>query len=284
MSALLFPIGAAITHALGILFDRGMMTRREVGHRQYTILLFLGAFTWSTLAALALGGFLDLSLPGRIIWLTLGVILIAALYNPFYYQGIEKQHAEEFEPILMLTPLAAIIAAGIVFPSERNPQILGAALIASLALAFPYLGRRRWSWSIYDWRLLLYVGLAAVEVLLIKEILVFIHPAALYSVRTAGVLIALAFFYTFVRPISWEKVGKGEVRSVLLIATLPTLQVILTYYAIAHLGIVLSMLVFMIYPIAVYSGAAIFLKERLHWRNVLSGAVILAAVLFAVTR
>lgn len=211
------------------------------------------------------------------------VVGMASLYNPLYYQGIEKQHAEEFEPILMLTPLAAILAAGIAFPSERNPAIFGAALVASAALAFPYFGRWR-NFSVYNWRLLSYVGLAAVEVLLIKEILALIHPAALYSMRTAGILIILTLFYTLIRPISWEQIGKGEMRSVFLIALLPAAQMILIYYAIANLGIVLSMLLFTVYPIVVYTGAALFLKERLHWRNILSAAVILSSVVYAISR
>src|SRR6185369_2948742 len=62
------------------------------------------------------------------------MILLAIMWNIFYYQGLKKEKIIEFEMILLLTPLATVLMAALFFPEEFNPPVFWASLIASLAL------------------------------------------------------------------------------------------------------------------------------------------------------
>ena len=46
MVAFAFPLVAALAHSVDVLLDRFVMTRHRLGHRQFTIILFLGLYFW----------------------------------------------------------------------------------------------------------------------------------------------------------------------------------------------------------------------------------------------
>jgi drug/metabolite transporter (DMT)-like permease len=280
MLAVVFPFIAAVAHSVDILLDRFIMTRHRLGHRQFAIVLFLGLYFWSSLSTIVLGGIDAAAFAPRYLLELAAVIAIASLYNMLYYQGIEKEHVERFEPILIFMPLAAIVAAALVFPDERNPVALPAAIIAAVAVAFPYL-RRASTWDTYQWRLVWYVALAAIEALLLKDLLTVYQPASLYAVRTGLILVALFSFYRFVRPIPLVVISPRHIKEVFLLSIAPTIYFIAMLYAIQLLGIVVSTLLFLVYPLFVYAGAKLLLKEKLHWKNLVSGAVVLVCVLVA---
>jgi|GEM_PF-757179 len=308
MFPIAFPLIAAAAHTVDVLLDRFVMTRHRLGHRQFAIVLFMGLYFWSSLATLFVGGIEAGAFTARHLLEFLAVIVIASFYNMLYYQGIEKEHVEKFEPILTFMPLGAIVAGALVYPDERNSIALPAAIIAALAVAFPYFsweGQRSFpfprssakpsasqqarsspsserGFDLYQWRLVGYVLLAVIEALLLKDLLTVYQPASLYAVRTGLILVTLFSFYTVVRPIPLIVISKTHIKEVLLLSIAPTIYFISMLYAIQALGIVLSTLLFLVYPIFVYTGAKLFLKEKLHWRNVVSGAVVLACVVVAV--
>lgn len=294
MLPIVFPLIAAVAHTVDILLDRFVMTRHRLGHRQFAIVLFLGLYFWSSLATLFVGGIKADAFTGRYLLELFAVIAIASVYNMLYYQGIEKEHVEKFEPILTFAPLAAILAGALVYPDERNPVALPVAILASLAVAFPYLRSHSGGggsvhprsvgsgWDKYQWRLIGYVGLAAIEAVLLKDLLTVYNPASLYAVRTGLILVMLFSFYTFIRPIPLVVISVRHIKEVVLLSIAPTVYFISMLYAIQALGIVLSTLLFLIYPLFVYTGAKLFLKEKLHWKNLVSGAIVLACVVFAV--
>lgn len=281
MMPLLFPIIAALAHATDVLVGRFIMTRQRLGHRQFTIVMFLGLYFWSSLSTLFIGGIASGAFTGRYIGELILVTLIASIYNMLYYQGVEKESVEKFEPILTFMSLGAILAAAFVYPDERNPVALPAAIIAALAVAFPYI-RQSNSWDKYQWRLVGYVFLAAVEAVLLKDLLTVYQPASLYAVRTGLILVVLYSFYTLVRPIPLVVISKNHIKEVVFLSIAPTIYFISMLYAIQALGIVLSTLIFLIYPLFVYTGAKLFLKEKLHLKNLVSGAVVLACVVVAI--
>lgn len=281
---IVFPMLAAVAHSTDVLLDRFIMTRHRLGHRQFTIVMFLGLYFWSSLATVFLGGVGAAAFTSRYLWELVAVIGIASVYNMFYYQGIEKKHVEEFEPILMLMPLAVILAGALAYPSERSPITLAAATVAALAITYPYLygSRRKSRWDIFDWRLVIVVILTAVEAVLLKDLLTVYNPATLYAARTGLILTTLFVFYTGVRPIPLVVISKRHIKEIVLLSIAPTIYFISMLYAFQQLGIVLSTLVFLIYPVFSYTGARLFLKEKLHWKNLVSGAIVLTCVVVAV--
>ncbi len=281
MIPIFFPLAAAVAHSVDVLLDRFVMTRHRLGHRQFTIVMFLGLYFWSSLATLFIGSIEADAFTRRYLLELAAVLIIACVYNMLYYQGIEKEHVEKFEPILTFAPLGAILAAALAYPDERNAIVLGAAIIAALAVAFPYI-KRGSSWDKYQWRLVGYVALAAVEAVLLKDLLTVYSPASLYAVRTGLILVSLFSFYRFVRSIPLTVISKRHIQEVILLSIAPTISFIFMLYAYSTLGIVASTLIFSTYPILAYTGAKLVLRERLHWRNIVSGAVVLVCVLVAV--
>ena len=282
MTAFLFPLISAVAHSADVLIDRFIMTRQRLGHRQFTIVMFLGLYFWSSLSTILLGGIAADAFTSRYLWELLAVIAIASLYNMLYYQGIEKKHVEEFEPFLVYSPLAIILVAALVYPTERNPIIFFAAVVAALAVALPYYRHHKVAWDVYQWRLAAYVILSAIEAVLIKDLLSVYSPASLYAVRTGLILTALVAFYTLARPIPLVVISKTHIKEIGLLAILPVIQMIAMYYAFEELGIILSMLLFLVYPVFSYTGARLLLKEKLHWKFIASGAVVVGSVAFAV--
>ena len=57
---------------------------------------------------------------------------------------------------------------------------------------------------------------------------------------------------------------------------------ILMYYGYLELGVIHTTLILMLGPVLIYVFAWKFLKEKLEWRNVVAGAIILGSVLYAI--
>jgi drug/metabolite transporter (DMT)-like permease len=124
--------------------------------------------------------------------------------------------------------------------------------------------------------------LTAIEAVLLKDLLSVYQPATLYAVRTGLILVTLFSFYTFVKPIPLVVISRQHIKEVVLLSIAPTIYFIAMLYAFQSLGIVLSTLLFLVYPIFVYLGARLFLKEKLHSRLLLSGTAVMVCVVIAV--
>ena len=159
---------------------------------------------------------------------------------------------------MAFSPLLTIIIAGIVYPDERNLKILLLAIIAALALIFSHIEKRHLKFDKGLFPIMLAVFLGAVETNIIKELLYFYSPVAMYTVRTG--LVSLLLFL-IVRP-SMKDMVKDGMRKLFLISFMWVLIMIFTYYSFQILGVVYTVLILMLTPVLIVFGSYLILKER----------------------
>jgi len=274
---MLIPLTIALAYALGITLDKIVLSKWRVDYRTYTVVLFI----FLVVICLALYPFLGhidraaLELK-YLIYITI-VVILATIFNIFFYLGIEREKVQEFEMILLLQPLVIILVAALLLRSERNWMILPPAIIASLALILSHLRRNHIHFDKYALLLLLVVFTSAFETVLLKELMAVYSALALYLVRVA---ICLPFLWLFMKP-TFEKLNFRNTFVIFITAVLAVLQLTLSFWSYFHLTIVFTMIGLVVGPVLVYFFAAIFLKEKLTWRSMIAAVIILACVVWA---
>jgi len=273
----MFPFIAALTQVGGILIDKITLTRRQVETRVYIPILFLFLVLSTGILFPFLGKVSIEAFSLRYILLFILMIAIAIIWNIFYYKGVQAEKVHEYELIIMFQPILTIILAALIFQGERNIHIFIAAAIASIALIVSHIKKQHFELSPGAWKLVWAVIFMSIELIILKLLLNFYSPVALYFFRT-GIL--FIFFYLFYRP-SINKIGNTNLYFILSSAILGTAQMITKFYGFDKYGVVYTSLILIVSPIIVYVISTIFLHEKLKPRMVASFLVILGCIVYA---
>lgn len=261
-----------------ILLDKLVLSRRRLSLQNYIPLLFVFLF-FVTAAFLPWAGSANLSLAfsQQYIFYFMLMVLLAIIWNIFYYQGLQKEKLIEFEMILLLTPLMTILLAGLFFPEELNWRVFTAAIIGAVALFLSHLRKHHFAFDKYAIHLILAAFLIAVETMVQKELLSVYSPALLYAVRT-GIL--AIFFSIYYRP-QIAKIDNTTYQLVFATAVCGTLSMVTRFYGFQVAGITFTTLVLLLVPIITSWLDAKFNKTPVKRRTVLAFIVILLCVIYA---
>lgn len=275
MNPFLLQILAALLFAFTMVFDKRNLRVFKLNPSAYTFMVFIWLVIFSGLIA---------SQTHEVDWSLMtqqgyyfgfvALILLAFLWNKLFYYYEQHERMEDFEVINLTVPAMTALIASAVYPEERNLITYLAVIVSLLALAFARLEKKHWQANKYSGLILVMILAMAVETVLRKFMLDVFDPATLYFYRVTLVTILLFIFY---RPKELPKKLKPWLAAGLSSA-FGTVAMIIMFYGYQDLGVVLTTLIFLINPVAVYWLDIIILRERLKTRNIVASIVILAAV------
>ena len=278
MLELLVPLFSVLGQTGGVLIDKFTLSIRKVRLNFFIVVLFI--FLCSlTIPLLPFFGKVDWQMVFSIQFLLyfLAMLIVAIIWNIYYYRGFQYEKLYEFELIIMTTPLVTVLLAGIFLPAERNFQIIIVTIIASLAVIFAKIRTHHLYFSKYSIGLVIAVVLMSIETILIKKLLVVFSPASLYFYRTFFIAI---FFLIFLRPkLRGEKISNWF----LIIASAATgvLQMVLKFWGYKDFGVIYTTLVLTLAPVLIYLSSAYIFHENMKKRSIIAAVIIIVCIVYA---
>lgn len=278
---MLEAIIASLGYAGGVIADKLILSKYQVPVKRFIPLLFVWLAV-ITAVFVPLWGSIDFNelIAAKYLMLFLGMILIAAVWNIFYYRGIQREEVHEFELIMMLSPLITIIFAEIFLPSERSLPVFAAGVVGSAALIATRFRRHHLKISKTTWQTILAMILMSLESIFVKNLLVVISPVALYFIRTS--IIAIIFLIIY-RPKMFQ-ISKGAYALTIISAIFGVTQMVLKFYGFASLGVVETTMILVLGPFLVYFFSTYYFKEKLFKRDVFAAAVVVGCILYVTFR
>jgi len=271
------PILASLAKSFGIMVDKVILSQEQVPIKRFIPLLF-ALLAFFTILVLPFDNWVSLE---AITWPIIGyyflMITLAFVWNILYYRAVKQKTVQEFEPILMLSPLVVILLAPIIYPNERNWAIIAIALIAGLVLILSNLDRGHIKLSAVSIGLIVCIFLMSFEVIVIRQLLDYFSPASLYFSRCSILFLLFLAYYQS----NLIKIKPVAIFGVVITSLLGVMQMIARFYGYQSIGIVFTTLVMSLSPALVYIFGFIFLKERLQSKRLLGGIFIFICVIIA---
>lgn len=269
---------SAFASAGSTLIDKLILTKRRV---PIGVLLPIG-FILIAGISLFLVPFLgrvdwEIALMPNSLFLLAMMIVLALAWNVLYFQGLQKEKMHQHELMMMLVPLITIILAAVFWPQEFNRTIFILALIASVALVFAKGQKEHFFLDKDSYNTFLAAILIAMETIIIRELLYFYTPVAIFSVRA----IILAIFFMFYYRPRYSKVSIRNWWAIAGSASVAVVLVLTRYYALAEIGVIYTMLVLVLAPMIVYFFSWELLNEKIKPRVLIASVVILTCVALA---
>lgn len=257
-----------------ILLDKYNFLRNKITSQQYNVGLFLFLSVFSAVSLIWFWGENNLQ-PVAWLWL-LAVIIVATIWNIGYAQALSKENLEEFESFILFTPLITTILAWVLL-HEQNEKVFIASVIASMAFIFAHIKKNHLVLHKQQKYLVGVIILMSFESIIIKQALAYFSPAVLYTLRTAIVFVIFACIYRksikTIPPKSWAIFAlSGAFGAVYKIAQ---------FAGINNYGVIYTTLVLMLAPFIILLLDKLWLKEKLHWKYIVSIIIILGAIGYA---
>ena len=268
----------AIAGAGNVLLDKFILAKRKMALSDHIPLAFAFLFV-TTLVTLPWLGAIDLYLAFNqtYIFYFILMILLAIIWNIFYYQGLQKEKMIEFEMIMLLTPFATIVLAAMFYPEEFNLPVFVAAVIGSVALLLSHVKKHHLEFDKYAMHLLLAVFLMAMEAMVQKELLQLYSPAMLYALRTG----TLALFFTIYYRPNLHHIHDKDFRLVFLSSVFGSAYMILRFYGFNQIGVTFTTLILLLIPVLATWGDVRINGTPMRWRTVLAFLIIILCVVYA---
>lgn len=272
---------SALANSANILLDKLVLSRQKMTLQNYIPLLFAFLFLATLITVPWLGG-VDtvLAWNQQYIFYFVLMVLLAIMWNIFYYQGLQKEKLVEFEMIILLTPLATVILSALFFPEEFNGPVFLAALLGGLTLFLSHVERHHFQFDRYAIHLLLAVILMAMEAMVQKELLLVYSPVMLYLIRTA----VLAIFFTIYYRPKLHEIKDVQFKLVAASGALGALYFVTRLYGFQEYGVVFTTLVLLLGPVVVSLFDTKINGTPVKRRTILAFIVILGCVAYAATQ
>lgn len=280
---LLYPLLAMILTAGDLLYEKYIFVVSRLKDRSkiFVPIMFIFSFLFLIIVVAVLPQTFSIAAKGFepiFLLLMFLVVAIASIRNMLYYYSFQREGLCEIEPFMSFVPLLTILIAGIVYPGETNIRIFSLAIIAALALILSHIKRKH---LIFDRALLPILAVIVIEAAennIVRELLRFYSPAAMYMVRTFFVSLMLLIF---IRP-NFTKVYKKEYINLACISLLWVAVMIFYYYAYQVAGVVYTSLIMMLAPLLIVVGSRLILKEKkIEKRNIIALLIVLGCVVAA---
>lgn len=275
---MLVVLMAALSWAGNIMLDQFTLAKRKVAIREHIPLAFTFLFLVTLITLPWLGGINEVLLTNRMyMFYMVLMVVLAIMWNIFYYQGLQKERMIEFEMIMLLQPLATIFMASIFFPEEFSWPVFGAAILGGLALILSHIRKHHLQFDKYAIHLLLAIFLMAMEAMVQNELLAVFSPATLYAIRTA----LLALFFTIYYQPRIHSVANFDFRMIIAASVLGAVSMVAKLYGYQLVGITYTTLGLLLTPIIVSWFDAKINKTPVKRRTVFAFIVILGCVIYA---
>ncbi len=278
------PIIGSLALATGTIMEKIILMNKKVSVKLYQTASFLGIliimfpfiyFFWRmTPEAFELKNIIILGL----------VIIFALIANLFTFFSMKWEKISNLEPAKILEPLF-IISLAILFSFfidsglyGRNLKVIIPALIAAGALIFSHIRKHHLNFNKYFSAAIAGSFFYALELIISRLILDYYSPITFYFLRSFGIFIISFILF---RPKFFNDLDAKVSLEILGISAIWFIYRIVIYYGYTHLGVISTTLIIMIGPIFIYIFAWSFLKEKLHWKNIVAAVIIIASVIYA---
>jgi drug/metabolite transporter (DMT)-like permease len=277
------PILGAIALAGGTIFERETLNRKGMDIKKYQTLEFLAIvivmlpllyFSWKVNSQ---------ALELKNILIFVGVVIVSIVANLFTFYSMKGEKISNLEPAKMLEPLFTILLAllfSLFFKGlyENNTKVIIPALVAGITLILTHVKREHLSFSKYFLAAIAGSFFFALELIISNLILHLYSTITFYFIRCAAIFIISLIIF---RPNLSGIENKFKLK-MLLIGAIWVVYRVATYYGYLKIGVISTTLILMLGTVFIYIFAKIFLKEKINTRNMISSAIILACVLYAI--
>lgn len=278
------PILGALLEGVGTIIDKKILKNPKINFKNYVVYGFLAIilvmlpfiyFLWE----LKSEAFQLINL------LIFGLIVLTSIFaNLLMYYSLKRKNVTAIEPIRLMQPLFTILIAFVlsfffeIYKDERNYSILILSLLASLALVLSHVKKHH---LVYDKYVLSAVGgsfFFAFELAVSKLILSYYSSFSFYFLRSLSIfLITLLIF----RP-KLSSIPNKCKYLIFIVSAIWVIYRVILYYGYITYGVIFTTVLFILAPVFIYIFAAIFLKEKINLRNIISSMVIVTCVVLAV--
>ena len=276
------PIIGSIFESSLTITEKKVLRNHKINSINYTVYSFFGIvlimlpfifFVW------------DLSpeaLELKNLLIFIAIIITATFANLLTYYSLKREDVTELEPITLTAPLFTILLAFIfsfffaAFSTERNYFILALGIISSIAIIIPHLKKSHLRFNKYLWAALIGSFLFSVELVLSKFILSYYNSFTFYFLRCLAI-----FIITWIVFQPKLKSIKNKVKIMILITSiLGVFYRIILYYSYESYGIMFTTIVMSILtPVLIFIFAAVFLKEKIKLKHIISAVIVIICVL-----
>lgn len=269
---------SVLASAGNILLDKFALSTRKIAIKEHMPLAFGFLFLATALTLPWLGGVDAVLATDRMymFYLVLMVVL-AIMWNIFYYQGLQKERMVEFQMIMLTLPLTTVLMASIFFPEEFRWPVFAASIVGGVTLLLSHLRKHHFEFDKYSMHLLLAVFLIAMESMVINELLQVFSPALLYTIRTG----ILAVFFTIYYQPKIHSIPNFDYQVIIGSSLLGAFHMVTKFYGYQQLGITYTTLALLLVPVIVTWLDAKINKQPIRRRTVIAFVVILACVVYA---
>lgn len=271
---MLILILAILGDAGNLLLDKYNFLRNKVSPQGYNVGLFLFLTLFSAFSLIWFYGVNDFQLVSW--WWLLAVIATATIWNIGYAKALSRENLEEFESFILFTPLLTTLFAYL-FLGERSEKMFIAGLIASLAFILAHLKKNHLVLHKTQKYLAGVVILMSLESIIIKQALIYFSPALLYTLRTLMVFIIFLVIYRR----SVKTIPSKSWTIFALSGACGALYKITQFAGFNNYGVIYTTLVLMLAPFIILLFDKLWLKEKLHSRQIISIIVIIVAIIYA---
>jgi len=277
------PILGSLALAGGTVLQKTVLRKKKIDIKLYQVLEFFSIVIVLLPLLYFFWKFDIQALQPRNILIFAIVVAFSIIANLFMFFSLKGEKVSNLEPAKILEPLFVVLLA-ILFSFffeelyERNLKVIIPAIIAATALILTHIKKHHLQFNKYFLAAIAGSFFFALELILTRLILDFYSPISFYFLRCSFVfLISLILF----RP-HFKDASKPVRLHILFIAAIWVIYRIIVYYGYLNLGVVFTTLIIMLAPIFIYIFAHIFLKEKIKVRNIISAAIIVACVLYAI--
>ncbi len=271
------PFIGSFLEAVGMTIEKIMLKKKSLNFKNYTVYGFLAItilmfpfifFFWSIKPE---------AYSIKNILLIVFVIISALFANLLTYYALKRENLTAMEPIRLMQPIFTIILAVIIYSSERtNFLTIILAIVASLTLVISHIKKHHLKYDKYIIAALLGSLFFSIELVASKPLLQYYNSLTFYFLRCLAILLITAIIF---RP--KNKVDTKLKLTIILTSAMWIIYRIILYYGYNSLGIVFTTILFILTPVFTYIFAAIFLKEKITLKQIIS-IIIIACIAAAI--
>jgi drug/metabolite transporter (DMT)-like permease len=278
----IFPFIGAISNAASEVLERTSLKKRKLKVSDYQVTIFL-----FTVLLMIPGLFFFWKFDNAIFNLTnilifLGVIALAVLANYLFFLGFKKGALGKLESARITEYLFSILLAfflSFLIPEiyQSTPKILIPSLIAGITLVLTHIKKHHLKFSSPYKFVLMASFLFALETVISKLILGYFSSYTFYFIRSVFVLIISLIIF---KPKLKNSVDKKISIRIFFTAFTWIITRVALYYGYINLGIEKTILIMMSTPVMIYFVSWFYLKEKITWKNIVSGGVITLCIIY----
>ncbi len=275
-----FPFFGSLALASATILERSILKHKSISVQVYQVLQFLSIVLLSLPLLYFFWSVDPLALSRTNLLIFLGVIISSVIANYLTFYAVKGKKVSALEPAKLFEPLFVVLLA--FFASfisaffTRDTNVVIPALIAGLALVWSQVEHARFTFDRFVLAQILGSFFFALELILAQFILSLYNPLTFYFLRCVSIL-AISFM---ILPKKRFKISKPLRLPIILTATLWILYRISIYYGYQSVGVMETTLMVMLGPIFIYLFAWKFLKEKISYKSVIAGIVILGSILY----